>query len=118
MAMRGNYPLCFTVTLRRVTKTDEVDAFGNQLEVTADYPLQVFGWVLGGVELADKLGTNRVQYDATLYASTSQPVLPLDRIQLEQGGEWYEVDRPAENYENNPWFQPGLVVVYLKKVEG
>lgn len=117
MVMRGHYPLLFTVTLRR-TRPGGVDAFGNPTMVFEDMPLRAFGWTFGGFELSDQTGVNRVEYDAVLYADLSPDVDPLDRIQLEPDGQWFEVAKPPENYEHNPWFCPGLCVVYLNKVEG
>lgn len=42
---------------------------------------------------------------------------PAQELRLPDGTKW-TVEGNAEDYNANPWFKPGLVVIHCKRVEG
>lgn len=76
----------------------------------------VFGWeppVSAEPELA---GHDRVVVDVKLYAPQELNPGPKDRITLD--GRQFEVIGYPQDPNNNPFWQPGLVTVLLKRIEG
>lgn len=100
--------------LRRAVQVNE---FGDEVEVPgAPETIAVFGWYVGGrVEGRPDGHVYQVEWDATLYAPVEAGIHAGDRIRLPGVGEFTLVGEPS-NWDNNPWFSPGLVEVRLKRV--
>lgn len=93
------------------------DAHGNIVESWAP-PVEVlvFGWEPPKSTEPVLAGHDRVVVDIVLYGPRDRQVRPRDRIAL--GGGRFEVVGIPGDPNNNPWFQPGLVTIYLRRVDG
>ncbi|MFY9190182.1 MAG: hypothetical protein WAN89_02765 [Lawsonella sp.] len=111
------FPLIFEVTVHRVRDTGARDSFGTPIKESTTESVKVFGWALGGADAPGDITPERVEYDATLYPPSSVDLVDGDRVELPNAG-MFEVSGPPENYDNNPWFMPGMSVVRLKRVAG
>lgn len=100
--------------LRRAVKVNEFD---DEIEVPGTpETVTVFGWYVGGrVEGRPDGHVYQVEWDATLYAPVEAHIHAGDRVRLPGVGEFTLVGEPS-NWDNNPWFSPGLVEVRLKRV--
>lgn len=107
-------PLQFTVGWLRSTEVpnsmdDLVPGYAPRVD------LDVFGWdVSGGTESVNSASV-QVSYDAVVYAATETGIRATDRIELPGYG-LFEVDGPPGNWDNNPWWTPGLIEVRLKSL--
>ncbi|MCZ1070817.1 hypothetical protein [Rhodococcus sp. A5(2022)] len=114
--MSGPFPLTIPVGLERYSGAGE-DELGNEVESWSPPEEHlVFGWespVSAEPELA---GHDRVVVDVKLYAPRSMGPGPRDRIRLD--GALFEVIGYPQDPNNNPWWQPGLMTVLLRRVEG
>lgn len=108
----------FPVNLRRWVEGAGRDERGR--ETGAHAPAEsilVFAWYIGGTEVLTDGHENRTVHAATCYPQTKDNVGELDRIELPGYG-WFEVDGQPTNYDNNPFWSPGLVDAKLRKVDG
>ena len=75
-----------------------------------------FGWyVTGGVEGRQDGHVYSVEYDAVLLVDPSVGLAAGDRVRLPGLG-GFAVSRPPGEWGANPWWDPGLVHVQLKRV--
>lgn len=113
--INGSYPTRYTVGVahREVT----TNGFGDEIETVGDpEPMSVFGWYVGGGYEGRPDGhVYQVEWDATMYAPTEADIRMGDRVHLPGAGEFVLVGEPS-SWDNNPWFQPGLVEARLKRV--
>lgn len=93
------------------------DRFGNPVRVLGGWqPVMVAGWWISRVE--EKTGDSVLRTVSELSIITPAGVLSAEQqVQLPDGSVW-EVHGEEENYQNGPWWNPGLVVVNCKKVSG
>lgn len=98
--------------------TAQTDAHGNP--VAGWLPpteVLVFGWEPPRSSEPYTPGHDqRAVIEMLLYAPQSMNPKAPDRVRL--GGVPFEVVGVAGDPNNNPWFEPGLVTVNLKRVEG
>lgn len=104
------------MTVRRKTTTG-VDSFGTPTVGFVDEEVPVFAWYRAGVDKPGEITPERVEYDATVYPPADTRIADGDRVILPNVGE-YEVTGAPENYDDNSWWSPGLIVVRLKRVDG
>lgn len=108
------FPLTVSIGLRRsVTVTngfgDEVRGYGDPETV------KVFAFYqTGGTEVGIDGHTQQVEHDAVVFAPTELGITAEDRIDLPWG--IFDVSQPPGDWDNNPWWSPGLVQVKLKRV--
>lgn len=109
------YPLRFTVKVH--SRREVVDGFGDvTYEPGPPRQVRVFAWHLGGTEGGPDGHVHRVDWDATVYAPADAGITAGDVVDLGDGA-LFDVDGPAESWEANPWWNPGLVVIRLKRKE-
>lgn len=111
----NDYPCQIPIEVHR--RTVERNGFGDEIEVTGEpETVTVFGWFIGGgVEGRADGHVYQVEWDATLYAPASAQIHAGDRVTIPNVGE-FTLDGEPANWDNNPWFAPGLVEIRLKKV--
>lgn len=61
-------------------------------------------------------GHQRVTIKTNLITPKDFPAEPHDRVVL--GGKLYEIDGWAQDYTEGPWWNPGVVVWTLTRIEG
>ncbi|MDM7488714.1 hypothetical protein QT969_10465 [Rhodococcus sp. CSLK01-03] len=94
-----------------------VDELGNETEGwSAPESVLVFGWEAPVSAEQVLAGHERVVVDVKLYAGRSIAIGPRDHITLD--GKAFEVVGYPQDPNNNPWWQPGLVTVLLRSLEG
>lgn len=92
------------------------DAHGNEIPGPGSWePVRVFAWAVNKVD--EERGESMLRTIDNLTVYTPEAFHPGGRVRLPDGSEW-EVEGNAEDYNNNPWWSPGLVVVHCRKVEG
>ena len=94
------------------------DPFGNEVPgpPTEDQVL-VFAWWVGSSGEPNLSGhVERVESDASIIAAPGD-FQPSDQVSLPGVGV-FEVDGYPANFDNNPWWSPGVETVALKRVEG
>lgn len=92
------------------------DAHGNDIPGVGSWePVKVFAWAVNKVSEDGGEFTLRTIDELTVYAPVA--FHPGGRVRLPDSSEW-EVQGNAEDYNNNPWWSPGLLVVHCRKVEG
>ena len=108
------YPLKESVTVRRMVLG--TNGYGEEkLTRGPEEPVKVFGWyITGGQEPGTDGRVNQVTYDAVLMAP-SGAIGADDEVLLPQVG-WCTVEGPPGNYDNGPWWTPGLEHVRLRRV--
>ena len=90
---------------------DEVRDYGDTDEV------EVFAfYVTGGEEVGTDGHVQQVSYDAVVFAPDELNITAGDEVELPNVGV-FKVEGPPGNWDNNPWFTPGLVQVRLRRVE-
>lgn len=94
------------------------DSHGNEISGTPlAEQVRVFAWWIGSSGEPNTPGhVERVESDASLIAAPGD-FRPADHVQLPGAGE-FEVDGHPSNYDNNPWWSPGVEMVQLRRVEG
>ncbi|MBM4603182.1 hypothetical protein GS575_09565 [Rhodococcus hoagii] len=93
------------------------DELGNEVEGWADpVEVRVFGWEPPKSDEPVLAGHDRVVVDVVLHAKQSLRTHPKDRLIL--AGVRHEVVGYPADPNNNPWWQPGMVTIYLRRVEG
>lgn len=115
------FPLLLEVHVHTFSEGAD-DGYGNT-EPTFTPPLadpgvvhKVFGWWTPR-SLEPKLaGHDRVITDVELCGPPGIAG-PHDIVDLPGSGQFEVIGHP-EDHNNNPWFQPGLVIYNLKRVEG
>ena len=111
------FPLTQEVTRLRAGEVG-YDSHGN--EVTGppvEDQIMVFAWWVGSSGEPYPSGhVERVESDASLIAAPGD-FEQSDRVILPGVGVFEVEGRPA-NYDNNPWWSPGVETVALRMVEG
>ena len=94
------------------------DPFGNEVPgAPAEDQVMVFAWWVGSSGEPYPSGhVERVESDASLIAAPGDFV-QSDRVILPGVGVFEVEGRPA-NFDNNPWWSPGVETVALRMVEG
>lgn len=94
------------------------DPFGNELPgPPSEEPVLVFAWWIGSSGEPYPSGhVERVVSDASMIAAPGE-FQPSDQVLLPGAGVFEVEGRPA-NFDNNPWWSPGVETVSLRKVEG
>ena len=108
------FPLTVSIGLRRsVTVTN---GFGDEVRDYGDpETVKVFAYyITGGSETGIDGHTQQVEHDAVVFAPTELGITAEDRIDIPDGT--FDVSQPPGNWDNNPWWSPGLVQVKLKRV--
>lgn len=96
----------------------ERDRFGNLRPSAGRWEqTRVFGWAVNKVSEGDEDSVLRRIDQLDLYTPEDAAPTPDGKVRLPDGSEW-AVDGHAETYEHNPWWQPGLVVIHCRRVEG
>ena len=113
------FPTRLVVTRHR-PGPDIIDELENKIPgPPISEPVRVFGWAIPTTDEPGLNHSNRTVADMNLYArpgdfrATDSVSLPGDA----PGTSW-QVEGDERNYENNPWWSPGLVVIELRKVTG
>lgn len=115
MSGRG-FPLTVPVTLLRFD-AGGTDEYGDPLPgYAAPEEILVFAVVVGGEEPVTAMRPERVRYDLTVFAPSSAGISDRDRIEYQ--GHKFDVDGAPGNWDENPWWSPGLVSVRCNRVEG
>lgn len=78
-----------------------------------DYP--VCAWWADSEE-PNAGGHERTYVTTKLITPTGFPAKPQDRVVL--GGKLFEINGYAQNHTNGPWWNPGVVVWTLNRIEG
>lgn len=117
VAMSSVFPLTQEVTRIRAGHVG-YDAHGNEIPgVVSEDPVRVFAWWIGSSGEPNLPGhVERVESDASMIAAPGD-FQPSDRVVLPGSGE-FEVEGHPSNYDNNPWWSPGVETVELRRVEG
>lgn len=110
------FQLNFTVTRIRRSASG-VDALGNDVVVDQSDTVPVFGWAPTQPDEPVVARHERVETGLSLFARPGDFVA-TDAVILPGDATPYEAIGGEQSYENNPWWQPGLVVVRLEKSEG
>lgn len=109
------YPTLFSVYWS--PKIEQADGLGNTtLSYGDSETVAVFGWHTGGADAASGIAPQRVIYDAVLYAPQNIRFHHGDRIELPGEG-LFTVEGEPKRWANNPWFNPGMAGVDLKRVD-
>jgi hypothetical protein len=78
----------------------------------------VVGWaVTGGVERGEDGHINQVSWDVSLYAPASLQVDAQDQF-IVPGLGMFEVAGSPANWDNGPWWSPGVSEIHLRRVDG
>lgn len=111
------FPLTQEVTRLR-SGGEATDPFGNPVTgAPVEDQVLVFAWWVGSSGEPNLTGhVERVESDASLIAAPGD-FAPSDQVILPGGGV-FEVDGHPANYDNNPWWSPGVETVALRRVEG
>lgn len=80
-------------------------------------PVDVFGWALNAVDESQGDSISRTRDHIDLYSPHTVAPTPGQVVRLPDGTVW-EVEGNPQNYDNNPWWQPGLAISRLYRVEG
>lgn len=81
---------------------------------TVDQP--VFGWsVQQSVEKVSADGASSWLQERLQLIGPPEVITAEDKIVLPDGSEW-ALEGNAEDYNNNPWWSPGLVVYYAQRM--
>ena len=113
----SGFPTRFSVEILRTGGVVE-DRFGNEVPTPGVWEsVAVFGWAVN--DTSEETGTSvlRTKDLLTLYVPRGSAPAPSEQVRLPDGSVW-EVQGHGEDYDHNPWFQPGILVVTCKKVEG
>lgn len=111
------FPLSKTIQLG-VTGPPTVDRFGNEKPGTLTWQnVSVFGWATDQVSETTDGGNSvlRTIDDMHLYAP---PGVVKPEHQVKINGVVYSVEGNEKNFDGNPWYAPGLVIIALRKVTG
>ena len=94
------------------------DSHGNEIPSTpVEDQILVFAWWIGTSGEPGAAGhVERVESDASLIAGPGE-FKPSDQVLLPGHG-MFEVEGHPANYDNNPWWSPGVETVALRRVEG
>lgn len=110
--MSAEYPL--TVPVRRVRReVGPPDDLGNDTEVETTETVLVFAWAQINPQEPVVAGHERLQVDVQMFAGPGG-FLPDDAVVLDAGPP-FEVIGETLNYDNNPWWSPGVEVVNLRR---
>lgn len=109
------YPLTIPITVvQRVA--GGVDVYGDPVAAEVEKTVMVFAVTESGSEPATGVHPEREVYDLKVYAPAEVGIEAGDGLRWK--GKAYEVVRPPSNYDNNPWWGPGLSVIRANRVEG
>ena len=111
------FPLTQEVTRLRSGEVG-YDSHGNEvLGPPVEDQILVFAWWVGSSGEPNLTGhVERTESDASLIAAPGD-FRPSDQVALPGVGV-FEVDGYPANFDNNPWWSPGVETVALKRVEG
>lgn len=111
------YPLKYEVKTRKVTGQG-ADRFGDTTLEYEDWENKpAFGWEISRNTETTGDSIIRTTDKMKLYAPPETNPGPGGQIQLSNNTTW-EVEGNPDDYNNNPFFTPGLLVIHAKKVEG
>lgn len=120
--MSSVFPLRFTVWVSEVVET--TDRFGNtRMKAGGFRAVKAAGWAVNRVDEAagsttySNVGESVLRTVDQLDLYVPQRIAPSAQIKLPDDTIW-EVQGHAEDYRNGPFWDPGLVVVHARKVEG
>lgn len=114
--MRGRFRCKFRVQVETPGGVI-VDRFGDERPAEPEtHQVAVFGWAI--VKVAETVGDSvlRTVDELQLYAPPDAPITPASVVVI--NGQRWKVNGIPDNYEHNPWFAPGLVLVHCRKVDG
>lgn len=112
--MSADYPLTIPVT--RVRRTiGPPDDLNNDTEVEETETVLVFGWSVPSSDEPIVGGHERQTVDVVMYAGVGD-FHADDAVHLDDGDPFEVIGKPA-NYDNNPWWSPGIEVVNLHRSE-
>lgn len=95
-----------------------VNVFDEEELIEGDFkPVAVFGWAVTSSQEKEDDSVLRTIDLLQVYMRPEDVTGPAATFRLPDGSEWEQEGNVAD-YNHNPWFQPGLVVVNAKKVEG
>lgn len=112
------FPMRKTIEVEKPGKPT-VDRFGNKVPGTPTWvPVKVFGWGAGVTQETTNSGTSILRtIDEYQLMCAPGTVKATDRVRLPNGAIW-TVEGNEKSFENNPWWNPGLVEITIRKVEG
>lgn len=112
------FPQLFEVEVLTPSAVVEVDRFGNERRTPATWvKVKVFGWAVAAVDETAGDSVLRTVDQLQLYCSRDVAPDADMQVRLPDQSVW-TVQGHFEDYENNPWWSPGLVVVRCRNVEG
>lgn len=109
-----DYPLTIPVTRVR-REVGPPDGLGNDTEVETTESVMVFAWSQTSPAEPIVAGHERLEVDVQMYSGPGD-FLPDDAVVLDAGDPFDVIGEPV-NYNNNPWWQPGLEVINLRRVQ-
>lgn len=115
------FPTPFTVGVHTYSAGSD-DGYGNPVPVytpARDQPgteYAVCGWVTSAPPVEERGGQDRVIIDLQLFAPATFPATAYDLVDVEDTQ--FEVIGEAEDYNNGPWWMPGVAVWNLRNVTG
>lgn len=112
--MRTDYPMTVPVIRHRRT-VGPPDDLGNDTEIEETETVFVFAFAQVSPQEPVVYGHDRIQVDVQMYAAPGD-FLPDDAVTLD-AGPVFEVVGEAQNYDNNPWWSPGVEVINLRRVQ-
>lgn len=112
--MRTDYPMTVPVTRHR-RAVGPPDDLGNDTEIEETETVLVFAFAQVSPQEPVVYGHDRIQVDVQMYA-TPGDFLPDDAVTIDPHGP-FEVIGEAQNYDNNPWWTPGVEVINLRRVQ-
>lgn len=112
-----SFQCAMPINFKRKIPSTAVSPRGNEIEAFGTVEEQhVHLWYLDEGELPAEGHAERRVFNATCYPPTSLRTKSGDRIELPGEG-WFKVVKVAD-YDNNPYFVPGIVDVKLRRVDG
>lgn len=95
-----------------------LDRFGNEIPAAAHWvPRKVAMWALTNSLEETEDSVLRTVDRLQVHFRLGEAPDPAARIRLPDGTVWQVEGNPSD-YNHGPWWAPGLVCVYAKKVEG
>lgn len=112
--MSKDFPLTVNIGVRRYRDGGK-DAYGNPRPGYAPpEAVEVFAVAVGGVEDPTQAHPEAAEHTLKVYAPVGLGISDRDRI--DYLGQTFEVDGRPGDWNDNPWWSPGLVEVRCKEV--
>ncbi|WP_312715472.1 hypothetical protein [Corynebacterium flavescens] len=112
------FPLTLELKVRTWTRTG-TDRNGDPLMGYAAWrTIKVFGWAVSPTQEVVGDSLLRTIDTLTVYCAPQDDPGPGGEIRTPQDPTPWKVKGNDQNYENNPFFDPGLVVVTATRTEG